>query len=88
MSTQRFPEGAVVTTGRCDAPLHDGDREPVDVVAMRFGRVDDPNPTKVLAWTACAECLADFAVADVDGRAAFVLGVDGTWHQVKGTLHG
>jgi len=34
----------------------------------------------------CAECLADFAVAGLPGAYVLVVGSDGAWHEVAGTV--
>ena len=85
--TQRFPTGAELRVGRCTAPLHEpapnGSIE-VATVRLRLG----VGPAIEHGYFMCAECLADFAVAGLPGAYVLVVGTDGDWHEVAGTVPG
>jgi hypothetical protein len=83
---QRFPAGARARPGLCGAPLHDGGRIDIPVVAMRIGLAGAGPDPGFPQMTVCADCLADFAIAALGNLAAYVEADDRRWHQVEGRL--
>jgi hypothetical protein len=78
MSTQKFPAGAVVRAGECQAP-YCLDRR-ADVVPAMCGATY----RTALNMDLCAECLADFAAgAPVIPAHVYALATDGLYHEVK-----
>jgi hypothetical protein len=61
MTAQPFPDGAVIRRGRCGGVFCRDAIGDADVVDARVG----PTWREAMPMDLCAECLADFAVANV-----------------------
>jgi hypothetical protein len=81
---QPFPLGTAVQNGNCDGVYCFMHPVEVLVASAKVG----PSWRNAVSMDLCANCLADFAAAGtvITQAHTYVLGLDGLYHEVKGTL--